>query len=121
MAPIRKMVFRHGHKGPWAPGCPLSSPTGSLTRPERWRRLVDLAAGVVLSTWLMNGERPTTRRLRHHACLTSPYVDDDAILSPTHRQHIQALGLDPRQQGDGRLHREKLHPRRKVERPHHPR
>jgi len=97
MAPIRRMVFRHGHKGPKEIGC---SPEFMdwLTDPEEngGGALVDFGCyGAVLSTWLMNGERPT--RVVASATtlkpLVYPRVDDDATIVltyPTATAVIQA-------------------------------
>jgi predicted dehydrogenase len=96
-APIRRMVFRHGHKGPKEIGCP----------PEFVEWLTDPAAngggavvdfgcyGAVLATWLMNGERPTsvTSSVSTLKPAMYPRVDDDATIVltyPTATAVIQA-------------------------------
>ena len=95
--PIRKMVFRHGHKGPKEIGC---SPEflAWLTDPAQngGGAVVDFGCyGAVLSTWFMNGERPTSIT----ASITTvkpgvyPHVDDDATIIltyPTATATIQA-------------------------------
>ncbi|MBY0310590.1 MAG: Gfo/Idh/MocA family oxidoreductase [Phycisphaerales bacterium] len=88
MAPIRRMVFRHGHKGPKEIGCTAEF-LSWLTDPEAngGGAIVDFGCyGAVLSTWLMNGERP----LRIVASATTlkpsvyPRVDDDATIILTY-------------------------------------
>lgn len=96
-APIRKMIFRHGHKGPKEIGC---SPEflAWLTDPVQngGGAIVDFGCyGAVLSTWLMNGERPT-KIVASRATLKPsvyPNVDDDATIVltyPTATAIIQA-------------------------------
>jgi len=87
-APIRRMVFRHGHKGPREIGC---SPefVGWLTDPEAngGGAVVDFGCyGAVLATWLMEGRRPTSvvasrSTLEPHRY---PDVDDDATIVLTY-------------------------------------
>ncbi len=96
-APIRKMVFRHGHKGPKEIGC---SPEflAWLTDPAQngGGAVVDFGCyGAVLSTWLMCGERPTsiTATTATLKPLIYPRVDDDATIIltyPTATATIQA-------------------------------
>ncbi|MCA9311686.1 MAG: Gfo/Idh/MocA family oxidoreductase [Phycisphaerales bacterium] len=88
VGPLRRMVFRHGHKGPRELGC----------FPEFLRWLTDPAGngagaavdfgcyGAVLATWLMGGQRPTSivasrARLKPD---TYPLVDDDATITLTY-------------------------------------
>lgn len=96
-APIRRMVFRHGHKGPKEIGCTPEF-LAWLTDPARngGGAIVDFGCyGIALSTWLMDGQRPT----RVTATATTlkpaiyPNVDDDAtiVLSyPTATAVVQA-------------------------------
>lgn len=88
MAPIRRMVFRHGHKGPKEIGC---SPEFLewLTDPEEngGGAIVDFGCyGAALSTWLMNGERPTkiVASATTLKPLVYPRVDDDATIVLTY-------------------------------------
>lgn len=86
--PLRRLVFRHGHKGPREIGCspvfvswladPLENGGGAI---------VDFGCyGAALSTWLMNGERPL--RVAAAAAtlkpLIYPKVDDDATIILTY-------------------------------------
>jgi predicted dehydrogenase len=87
-APLRRMVFRHGHKGPKEIGC---SPEflAWLTDPARngAGATVDFGCyGAVLSTWLMNGQRPTsvTASLSTLKPEVYPRVDDDATIVLTY-------------------------------------
>ena len=97
MDPIRKMIFRHGHKGPVEVGCPEEF-LAWLTDPEEngGGVLVDFGCyGAILSTWLMNGERPTsvTATATTLKPATYPRVDDDAtivITYPTATAVLQA-------------------------------
>lgn len=88
MAPLRKMVFRHGHKGPKEIGCTPEF-LAWLTDPEQngGGAIVDFGCyGAVLSTWLMNGERPTSV-VASAATLKPdvyPKVDDDATIVLTY-------------------------------------
>lgn len=83
-SPIRRMVFRHGHKGPKEIGC---SPEFLewLTDPVQngGGAVVDFGCyGAVLATWLMDGQRPT-RIVATKATLKPtvyPRVDDDATI-----------------------------------------
>jgi predicted dehydrogenase len=96
-APIRRMVFRHGHKGPREIGC---SPEflDWLTDPDAngGGAVVDFGCyGAVLSTWLMNGQRPTSIVASRSTLKPNIYhrVDDDATIVltyPTATAVIQA-------------------------------
>lgn len=97
MAPIRRMVFRHGHRGPREIGCSAEF-LDWLTdaNANGGGAIVDFGCyGAVLATWLMDGERPTqvtatASRLKPDVY---PDVDDDAtiVLSyPTATAVIQA-------------------------------
>ncbi|MGH7243926.1 MAG: Gfo/Idh/MocA family protein [Phycisphaerales bacterium] len=88
MAPLRKMVFRHGHKGPKEIGC---SPEFLqwLTDPEQngGGAIVDFGCyGAILSTWLMDGARPTSMVASATTLKPSVYpnVDDDATIVLTY-------------------------------------
>lgn len=87
-APIRRMTFRHGHRGPIEIGCAkefadwLTDPTenggGALT---------DFGCyGAVLSTWLMDNQRPTSITASTTTLKPSlyPRVDDDATIILTY-------------------------------------
>jgi predicted dehydrogenase len=87
-APIRRMVFRHGHKGPKEIGCSAEF-VEWLTDPAEngGGAVVDFGCyGAVISTWLMNGQRP----LHIAASATTlkpaiyPRVDDDATIVLTY-------------------------------------
>ncbi|MDX2017728.1 MAG: Gfo/Idh/MocA family oxidoreductase [Planctomycetota bacterium] len=87
-APIRRMVFRHGHKGPREIGC---SPEflAWLTDPDQngGGAVVDFGCyGAVLATWLMNGQRPTTIVASRSTLKPDVYpnVDDDATIVLTY-------------------------------------
>lgn len=84
LAPIRRMVFRHGHKGPREIGC---SPEflAWLTDPDQsgGGAVVDFGCyGALLSTWFMEGKRPTriTATASTLKPLAYPNVDDDATI-----------------------------------------
>lgn len=88
MAPVRRMAFRHGHKGPKEIGC---SPefVAWLTDPAQngGGALVDFGCyGAVLSTWLMDGQRPTrvTAAASTLKPAVYPRVDDDATIVLTY-------------------------------------
>jgi len=87
-APIRRMVFRHGHKGPREIGCspefldwltdPVSNGGGAV---------VDFGCyGAVLATWLMGGQRPTSIVASRSTLKPAlyPRVDDDATIVLTY-------------------------------------
>lgn len=96
-APIRRMVFRHGHKGPKEIGCGPEF-LDWLTNPARngGGAIVDFGCyGIALSTWLTDGQRPTrvTATASTLKPATYPNVDDDAtiVLSyPTATAVVQA-------------------------------
>ncbi len=96
-APIRKMVFRHGHKGPKDIGCSAEF-LAWLTDPDQngGGALVDFGCyGAVLSTWLMNGQAPSavTATATTLKPTIYPHVDDDATIVltyPTATAVIQA-------------------------------
>lgn len=87
-APVRRMVFRHGHKGPREIGCSEEF-LGWLTDPEQngGGAVVDFGCyGAVLATWLMDGRRPTSV-VASRASLKPgvyPRVDDDASIVLTY-------------------------------------
>ncbi len=83
-APVRKMVFRHGHKGPIEIGC-YPEFTRWLGSPDAngGGALVDFGCyGAVLATWLMNGASPTrvTATAQSLKPGVYPNVDDDATI-----------------------------------------
>lgn len=85
---IRHMVFRHGHKGPKEIGC---SPEflAWLTHPDQngGGAVVDFGCyGALLSTWMMNGQRPTSvsASLSTLKPDSYPHVDDDATIVLTY-------------------------------------
>lgn len=87
-APVRRMVFRHGHKGPREIGC---SPEflGWLTDPRAngGGAVVDFGCyGAVLATWLMDGQRPTSVVANRSTLKPAVYprVDDDATIVLTY-------------------------------------
>jgi predicted dehydrogenase len=97
LAPLRRMVFRHGHKGPQEIGCDPEF-LAWLTDPAQngGGAIVDFGCyGAVLATWLMNGQRPTSV-VASTATLKPdlyPRVDDDATIVltyPTATAVIQA-------------------------------
>jgi predicted dehydrogenase len=88
MGPVRRMVFRHGHKGPREIGCTQEF-LAWLTDPERngGGAIVDFGCyGAVLATWLMDGQRPAsvTATAATHKPLMYPRVDDDATIVLTY-------------------------------------
>jgi predicted dehydrogenase len=96
-APLRRMVFRHGHKGPREIGCSAEF-LAWLTDPEQngGGAVVDFGCyGAVLATWLMNGQRPTSIIAARSTLKPDlyPHVDDDATIVltyPTATAVIQA-------------------------------
>jgi hypothetical protein len=93
-SPIRKMIFRHGHKGPKEIGCRPEF-LAWLTDPDLngGGAIVDFGCyGAVLSAWFMNGEHP----LKVTASATTlkpdvyPRVDDDATIIVTYK-HATAI------------------------------
>ncbi len=96
-SPIRRMAFRHGHKGPKEIGCQPEF-LAWLTDPEQngGGALVDFGCyGAVISTWMMNGQRPTSIVASASTLKPSVYprVDDDATIVltyPTATAVIQA-------------------------------
>ncbi len=95
--PVRRMIFRHGHKGPIEIGCSKEF-TDWLTDPVQngGGAIVDFGCyGAVLSTWMMNGQRPTSI-VSSRATLKPaiyPNVDDDSTIIltyPTATAVIQA-------------------------------
>ena len=83
-APIRRMVFRHGHKGPREIGCAAEF-VDWLIDPEAngGGAVVDFGCyGAVLATWLMEGRRPTSVVASRSTLKADRYpdVDDDATI-----------------------------------------
>ncbi|MFN0011098.1 MAG: Gfo/Idh/MocA family protein [Phycisphaerales bacterium] len=88
MAPVRRMVFRHGHKGPREIGCTPEF-LAWLTDPEAngGGAIVDFGCyGAVLATWLMDGQRPTSVVASASTLKPNVYprVDDDATITLTY-------------------------------------
>ncbi len=88
MAPVRRMVFRHGHKGPREIGCGPEF-LAWLTDPDAngGGALVDFGCyGAVLATWLMDGRRPTSVAASAATLKPAVYprVDDDATIVLTY-------------------------------------
>lgn len=86
--PIRKMVFRHGHKGPKEIGCSEEF-LAWLTDPEQngGGAIVDFGCyGAVLATWLMDGARPSSVTASASTLKPDVYpkVDDDATIVLTY-------------------------------------
>jgi len=88
MSPVRKMVFRHGHKGPKEIGCGPEF-VDWLTDPDQngGGAIVDFGCyGAVISTWIMNGARPTSVTASATTLKPAMYprVDDDATIVLTY-------------------------------------
>jgi len=87
-APIRKMVFRHGHKGPKEIGCSEEFVEWLIDPEENGGgAVVDFGCyGAVLSTWLMDGQRPLSIAASVTTLKPSVYprVDDDATIILTY-------------------------------------
>lgn len=82
--PIRRIVARHGHKGPREIGCSEEF-LDWLTDPEAngAGALFDFGCyGAVISTWLLDGQRPesVTAVTRQNKPDIYPEVDDDATI-----------------------------------------
>jgi predicted dehydrogenase len=93
---IRRMVFRHGHKGPVEIGCEPTF-TAWLTDPEAngGGAVIDFGCyGAVLSTWLMDGQRPTSIVASRSTLkpLVYPKVDDDATIVLTYPTATAVIG-----------------------------
>lgn len=87
-APLRRMVFRHGHKGPVEIGC-TDTFLAWLTDPVEngGGALVDFGCyGAALATWLMDGKRPTSVVASASTLKPRVYpkVDDDATITLTY-------------------------------------
>jgi predicted dehydrogenase len=85
LAPVRKMVFRHGHKGPQEIGCNQDF-LRWLTDPDKngGGAVVDFGCyGILLATWLREGERPQRVVATASTLKPSVYprVDDDATIT----------------------------------------
>jgi predicted dehydrogenase len=88
MSPIRRMVFRHGHKGPVEIGCSAEF-LAWLTDPDEngGGAIVDFGCyGAAISTWLMDGRRPTSITATASTLKPGNYprVDDDATITLTY-------------------------------------
>lgn len=95
-SPIRRMSFRHGHRGPKEIGCSREF-LAWLTDPEEngGGAIVDFGCyGAILATWLMDGARPT-RVIASAATLKPdmyPKVDDDATIVLTYPTATAVIG-----------------------------
>lgn len=97
LGPLRRMVFRHGHRGPIEIGC-YPEFTDWLCDPDAngGGALVDFGCyGAVLATWLMDGQRPITVQASATTLKPERYprVDDDATIVlryPTATAVVQA-------------------------------
>ena len=81
---VIRMVFRHGHRGPWEIGCSKEF-LAWLTDPEEngGGAVIDFGCyGAVLSTWLMEGKRPDSVQAVRRQIKKGVYpkVDDDATI-----------------------------------------
>lgn len=93
--PITRAVFRHGHAGPIAVGCPPEF-SGWLTDPVEngGGAIMDFGCyGVALMAWLMDGQRPDcvlavaeTQRPAEH-----PHVEDDSTILLTYANGVTAV------------------------------
>jgi len=107
-------VYRHGHKGPVEIGCQSEFLQWLLDPIENGGgAIVDFGCyGAVLSTWLMDGQRPT-KVVASAATLkpaTYPNVDDDATITltyPTATAVIQASWAWTHDNKEMDLHTEK--------------
>lgn len=93
---VRRMEFRHGHRGPEEIGC-SSEFLAWLTDPEAngGGAIVDFGCyGIILSTWLMDGARPTSIRATAHTVKPDRYpdVDDDATIVLTYPNATAVIG-----------------------------
>ena len=84
MAPIRRMVFRHGHQGPREIGCSEEF-LEWLTDPNEngAGALVDFGCyGSAIAVWMMNGETPNSVTAAASTLKPDiyPNVDDDATI-----------------------------------------
>lgn len=84
MAPLRRMVFRHGHPGPREIGC-SDEFLEWLTNPDKngGGALVDFGCyGIALAIWMMDGEQPNTVTASTSTLKPDiyPNVDDDATV-----------------------------------------
>jgi len=96
MAPIRRMDFRHGHKGPIEIGCAPEF-TDWLTDPvaNGGGAITDFGCyGAVIATWLMNGQRPisVTAATATLKPKLYPKVDDDATIVLTYPTATAVIG-----------------------------
>ncbi|MCA9273710.1 MAG: Gfo/Idh/MocA family oxidoreductase [Phycisphaerales bacterium] len=84
MAPVRRMVFRHGHPGPREIGCSEEF-LEWLTDPKEngGGAIVDFGCyGAALALWMMNGEKPISVTAAANTLKPDVYpnVDDDATI-----------------------------------------
>lgn len=111
--PIRRAVFRHGHKGPQEIGCGPEF-LAWLTDPEQngGGASTDFGCyGAVIMTWLMDGARPTSVSATTQSIKPGlyPNVDDDATIVltyPTATAVIQASWAWTHDNKDMDLHAE---------------
>jgi predicted dehydrogenase len=87
-SPLRKMVFRHGHRGPVELGCAPEF-LAWLTDPARngGGALTDFGCyGLAISTWLQEGRRPVAMTASAATLKPDiyPFVDDDATITLTY-------------------------------------
>lgn len=96
LAPIRRMEFRHGHKGPQEIGCAPEF-LAWLTDPVEngGGAIVDFGCyGALLATWLMDGQRPTSVVATTSTLKPAlyPNVDDDATIILTYPTATATIG-----------------------------
>jgi predicted dehydrogenase len=81
---IVRMVFRHGHNGPWEIGCtPEFLRWLTSSRENGGGAVIDFGCyGAVLATWLMDGEKPVSVQTVRRQIKPGIYpdVDDDATI-----------------------------------------
>ncbi|QQS07887.1 MAG: Gfo/Idh/MocA family oxidoreductase [Phycisphaerales bacterium] len=85
---LRKMIFRHGHKGPKEIGCSAEF-LAWLTDPTKngGGAIVDFGCyGAVIATWMMDGTRPSSIKASATTLKPAayPHVDDDATIVLTY-------------------------------------
>lgn len=94
-SPIRRAVFRHGHKGPVEIGCTPEF-LDWLTDPDEngGGAVIDFGCyGANIMTWLMNNERPSTVSaiLKTLKPDVYPNVDDDATIVLTYDDTVAVI------------------------------
>jgi predicted dehydrogenase len=88
MTPVRRMVFRHGHRGPREIGCSEEF-LAWLTDPDEsgGGAITDFGCyGAILATWFMDGRAPDriVASVGHFKPDVYPNVDDDATIVLTY-------------------------------------